>query len=91
MDHTSNDQRPLSYNEKFVKLLTNYVNQTAPRRFALCRKYCFDAEDWVYAWGAALPDNAVLFRYNGKLIGTFNTAESALRACLTWIVGGFLP
>jgi hypothetical protein len=49
-----------------------------PRLFALCREYCEDNEDWLFAWGAALTDSAVLFGPNGKIIGTSNTANSAL-------------
>jgi hypothetical protein len=67
-----------NYNEIFTRLLTKYVTHAAPRRFVLCRERCEDVEDWVYAWGAALEHIAVLFRANGKIIGTFNSADSAL-------------
>lgn len=68
---------PLSSNE-IDQLFTKFVTDTAPRLFALCREYCEDDEDWLFAWGAALVDIAVLFRPNGKIIGTFNSAASAL-------------
>jgi hypothetical protein len=87
----SENQSFSNYDEVFTRLLTKYVNHVAPRLFALCRQYCEDAEDWVFAWGAAFDDNAVLFNPNGKLTGTFSSADTALHLfsrtqdlCLIW-------
>jgi hypothetical protein len=93
MDHTSENQAPLNYNEAFAKLLTKYVTYAAPRLFALCQDpFDEDAEGWVFAWGAAFDDSAVLFSPNGKFTGTFNSADSALDLfshtqdlCLVWV------
>jgi hypothetical protein len=75
----SEDQAvPEDYEEVLTKLLTKYANLAAPRLFALCRESCEDAEDWVFAWGAAFHDSAILFRSSGKLAGTFSTADNAL-------------
>ena len=64
--------------EVFTRLLTKYVNHAAPRLFALCRESCEDAEDWVFTWGAAFDDSAALFSPNGKLVGKFTSAYTAL-------------
>jgi hypothetical protein len=68
-----------NYYEKFNQLLTKYVTYAAPRQFALCQDpFREDAEGWVFAWGAAFDDRAVVFSPDGKLTGTFNSADSAL-------------
>jgi hypothetical protein len=68
-----------NYYEKFDQLLTKYVTYAAPRQFALCQDpFREDAEGWVFAWGAAFDDRAVVFSPDGKLTGTFNSADSAL-------------
>jgi hypothetical protein len=92
MDHASENQTTLSFNEKFDQLLTKYVTCAAPRLFALCQDpFDEDAEGWVFAWGAAFDDRAVVFSHNGKLAGIFNSADSALDLfsrtqdlCLVW-------
>jgi hypothetical protein len=87
IDHDNHDLTPANksenqllsnYDEAFTRLLTKYVNHAAPRLFALCRESCEDAEDWVFAWGAAFDDSAVLFSSNGKLVGKFTSADTAL-------------
>jgi len=82
-----------NYYEKFNRLLTKYVTYAAPRLFALCQDpFREDAEDWVFAWGAAFDDSAALFSPNGKFTGTFGSADSALDLfsrtqdlCLIWV------
>ena len=67
------------YYEKFDQLLTKYVTYAAPRLFALCQDpFREDAEGWVFAWGAAFDDRAVVFSPDGKITGIFNSADSAL-------------
>ena len=81
-----------NYHETFSQLLTKYVTYAAPRLFALCQDpFDEDAEGWVFAWGAAFDDRAVVFSPNGKLTGIFNSADSALDLfsrtkdlCLVW-------
>jgi hypothetical protein len=74
----SENQSFSNYDEVFTRLLTKHVNHVAPRLFALCRQYCEDAEDWVFTWGAAFDDSAALFSPNGKLVGKFISADTAL-------------
>jgi hypothetical protein len=90
---SNREQQTLAnYYEKFSQLLTKYVTYAAPRLFALCQDpFDEDSEGWVFAWGAAFDDHAVVFSPNGKLAGTFNSADSALDLfsrtqdlCLVW-------
>ncbi len=93
IDHDNHDLASGDNGENFTQLLTKYVTLATPRLFALCQDpWGEDPEGWVFAWGAALDDSAVLFSPNGKLIGTFNSADSALRIlrrikglCLIWV------
>jgi len=79
IDHDNHDLTLVSNNEKFTQLLTRYVFYAAPRMFALCQDpFSKDAEGWIFAWGVAFDDSAVLFNSNGKLTGKFNSADSAL-------------
>jgi hypothetical protein len=78
--HDDHNLPPLS-NKEVDQFFTKFVTNTAPRQFALCREYSEDDEDWLFAWGAALVHNAVLFRPNGAIIGTFSSAISALNIC----------
>jgi hypothetical protein len=80
-----------NYDEVFTRLLAKYVNHVAPHSFVPCRRYCEGAEGQVFTWGAAFDDDAALFNPNGKLAGTFSSADTALRLlfrtqglCLTW-------
>ncbi len=81
-----------NYHEKFNQLLIKYVTCAAPRLFALCQgPFGEDAEGWVFVWGAAFDDRAVVFSPKGKLAGIFNSADSALDLfsrtkdlCLVW-------
>lgn len=76
---TDNENQSFSNDDEvFMSLLVKYVNHAAPRRFALCRESCEDAEDWVFAWGAAFDDSAALFSPHGKLTGNFTSADTAL-------------
>jgi hypothetical protein len=78
--HDDHNLPPLS-NKEIDQFFTKFVTNTAPRQFALCREYSEDDEDWLFAWGAALVHNVVLFRPNGAIIGTFSSAISALNIC----------
>jgi hypothetical protein len=93
VDHDNCDLASVDNGEKFTQLLTKYVTYAAPRMFALCQDpFGEDAEGWVFAWGAAFDDGAVLFSSNGKITGTFTSANSALdlfsrtqELCLIWV------
>jgi hypothetical protein len=78
MDHISENQTILSFKEKFDQVLTEYVTCVAPRLFALCQDPDKHAGRWIFAWGAAFDDSAVVFSPNGKLTGAFSSADSAL-------------
>jgi hypothetical protein len=89
--HDDDNLPPLSGNE-IDQLFTKFVTDTAPRQFALCREYSEEDEDWLFAWGAALVDVAVVFDPNGEIIGTFDSAVNALdqlsgieELCLVWV------
>lgn len=93
IDHDNHDPASVNNSEKFSQLLTKYITYAAPRVFALCQDpWGEDAEGWVFAWGAAFDDSAVVFSPNGKLAGTFDSADSALDLfsrtqdlCLIWV------
>ena len=93
INHDNHDLAPVSNGDKFTQLLTKYVTYAAPRLFALCQEpWGEDAKGWIFAWGAAFEGNVVLFSPDGKLTGTFSSADSALdlfsrtqKLCLIWI------
>jgi hypothetical protein len=93
IDHDNRDLAPVGNREKFAQLLTKYVTYEAPRLFALCQEpWGQDTKGWIFAWGAAFEDNAVLFSPDGKLAGVFTSADSALnlfsrtqKLCLIWV------
>ncbi|MBV9011220.1 MAG: hypothetical protein JO272_04085 [Pseudonocardiales bacterium] len=93
VDHDNCDLASVSNGETFTQLLTQYVTYAAPRLFALCQiPSGGDNESWIFAWGAAFDDSSVLFNPNGKIIGTFTSANSALdlfsrtqKLCLIWV------
>jgi hypothetical protein len=79
IDHDNHDLAHVSNREKFTKLLTKYVTYAAPRVFALCQEpWGEDTKGWIFSWGAAFEDNAVLFSSDGKLAGICTSADSAL-------------
>lgn len=93
VNHDNHDLASGGNNKKFTQLLTKYVTHAAPRLFALCQDpFDEDNKGWVFAWGAAFNNSAVLFRPNATLIGTFTSANSALNLfsrtqnlCLIWV------
>jgi hypothetical protein len=92
-DRNNHNPALVSNNEEFSQLLTKYITYAAPRLFALCQDPFREGnKDWVFAWGAAFDDNAVLFSPDGKLTGIFTSADSALhlfsrtqKLCLVWV------
>ena len=92
-DHDNHDLAPASTSEKCIQLLTKYITHTAPRLFALCQDpWHEDTKGWVFAWGATFDDSTVVFSPNGKITGTFDSADSALNLfsctqdlCLIWV------
>jgi hypothetical protein len=93
VDHDNSDLASVGNGGTFTQLLTQYVTYAAPRRFALCQVPSGeDNESWIFAWGAAFDDSAVLFNSNGKITGKFTSANSALdlfsrtqKLCLIWV------
>lgn len=78
-DHDDRDPAPVSISEEFIQLLTQYVTYAAPRLFALCQDpFRKGNQGWIFAWGAAFDDSALLFSPNGKFTGTFSSADTAL-------------
>jgi len=93
VDHDNSDLASVGNGENFTQSLEQYVTYTAPRMFALCQDPFREGDEgWVFAWGAAFDDNAVLFSSNGKITGRFTSANSALQLfsrtqnlCLVWV------
>lgn len=93
VDHDNCDLASVDNGEKFTQLLTKYVTYAAPRMFALCQDPFREGnESSIFAWGAAFDDSTVLFNPDGKLTGTFTSANSALQLfsrtqnlCLIWV------
>ncbi|MBV9011217.1 MAG: hypothetical protein JO272_04070 [Pseudonocardiales bacterium] len=91
-EHDSHDAASVSSSEEFIQLLTKYVTYAAPHLFALFQDPFREGnEGWVFAWGAAFDDSAVLFSPEGKFTGTFSSADTALKLfshtqnlCLIW-------
>jgi hypothetical protein len=76
--YNGEQQTLADYYEKFDQTLTKYVTYAAPRLFALCQDPNKHDEGWIFAWGAAFDDSAVVFSPNKKLTGIFSSADSAL-------------
>ncbi|KWX02504.1 hypothetical protein LI90_3547 [Carbonactinospora thermoautotrophica] len=66
--------------EEYLAELRDISVSCAPRRFTLCEIDRELQDGWVFGWGLAFEDNAVLFRPGDHHVtGVFQSAESALR------------
>ncbi len=66
--------------EEYLAVLRDISVSCAPRRFTLCEIDHELQDGWVYRWGIAFEDHAVLLRPTGRQVtGVFSSAESALR------------
>lgn len=63
---------------ELLRHLTEISADLAPRRFTLCEIDSEREDGWVRGWGLAFEDVAVLVGDGCGLLGSFQSAESAL-------------
>jgi hypothetical protein len=83
-DGSEHDLAPLGSEEEFTEeefaaLLSEIVAEDKPRLFSLCEEYGDRVDGRVLAWGMAFADRANVVGVDGRMSGTFQSPESALR------------
>ena len=70
---------PSRGNPQFTAWADQLVEASAPRVFGLVEGYDEGSEGEIIAWGMALDDRAEVVAVDGRMRGSFQSAESAHR------------